>query len=200
MKTTFVLAFLTIIIGIIIYFLYYKNKKSVKKNVFIALLTGVIAMTILVFPLEQNYENIFTRMLASFFYAIKCGGMGQDLGILSEINMNDANGYMYFILMNILFILMPIITVGFILTFLENIFTKINLLLSKNKDLHVFSEVNEKSLLVAKKLQNAKIVFTNASDKSKIDLKALNMKEKITDIRIGDNKKEITFYMMSENG
>ena len=202
MKTTFILAFLTIIIGFTIYFIFYRKKKNIKKNIFIALFTGVIAITFLVYPLQQDYENVFTRILASFVYALRCAGMGQNLQLLSRIDMNVTNGYVYFIFMNSLFLIMPIITAGFILSFLENVFAKICFALFKNKELHVFSDVNDKSLLIAKKLQNlknVKIIFTNVADKSKINIKSMNIKDKITDINFQKNRNKITFYMISEN-
>lgn len=202
MKITFALACITIIVGLIIYFIFFRKKKNIKYNIFIALLTGVIAMTFLVYPLEQEYENVFTRILASLFYAIQCTGTGQDLELLSKIDMNVTNGYIYFIFINALFLIMPLITVSFILTFLENIFVKICFVLLKNKELHIFSDVNDKSLLLAKKLQNTKnvkIIFTDVVDKSKINMKSINMKEKITDIKFGKKTNKIIFYMISEN-
>jgi len=201
MKTNFVLAIITIIVGIFIHITILKKKKNFKNNIFIALLIGVISMTILIYPLEQEYTNAYTRLLASFFYAIKCAGMGQDLDILSTIDMNGIAGYFYFIFINILFIIMPILTVGFILSFLEDVFVKIRLSLVKNKEIHIFSEVNEKSILLAKRLQNKKniqVVFTNVADKSKINIKSINMKEKITNIKL-KNKLKIEFYVISSN-
>ena len=139
--------------------------RSIKKNIFLVLLTGIIsAMTFLVYPLQQEYENIFTRIMASFIYAFKCAGMGQNLQILSRIDMKSINGQIYFTLMNLLFVLMPIITASFVLTFVENIISKITFLLLRNKELHIFSEVNSKSLLLAKRLQDdkkARVVFTD---------------------------------------
>ena len=155
MKITFTLAFITIIVGIIIYL--YFRKKQIKNNMFLLLLTGVIAITILVYPLNNDYKIIYTRILASFFYALKCAGMGQNLGILSGINMNTTNGYIYFIFINLLFIIMPVITVGFILSFIENTYAKICLFFNKNNELHIFSEVNNKSILIAKKYKILKI-------------------------------------------
>ena len=200
MKINFILAIITIILGIIIHITILKKNKNFKHNIFLALLTGVIAITILIYPLQQQYTNTYTRILASFFYAIKCAGMGQNLEILSKIDMNGITGYFYFILLNILFIIMPIIAVGFILSFLEDVFVKTRLSLIKNKELHIFSEINEKSILLAKKLQNknTQIVFTNINDKNKLNIKTINIKDKITNLKL-KNKRKIEFYMISNN-
>lgn len=201
MKITFILASITSIIGLIIYFIL-RKKRNIKNSMFIALLTGVIAITFLVYPLEEEYENIFTRIMASFIYAMRCAGMGQDLQLLSKIDMNVKNGYIYFIFMNILFVIMPIITAGVILSFLENILEKISFRLLRNKDLHIFSEVNEKSLLIAQKLEDiksARIVFTNVTDKNKVTVKSIKIKEKMVNIKFEKNRRKLVFYAISED-
>ena len=202
MDFTFICACVCIALGFLLYFLYVKKMKSIKKNIFLALVTCVIAMTFLIYPLQNEYENVFTRVMASFIYALRCAGMGQNLQVVSKINLSDLNGELYFVLMNILFVTMPIITGSFILTFVENIITQISFLLLKNKELHIFSEVNSKSLLLARRLQKekkSKIVFTDVVDKSKINVKSINMPKKITDINFERNNKKLNFYMISEN-
>jgi len=201
MKITFVLASITVFIGIILYFVFFRKKKNIKNNTFIALFIGMIAMTFLVYPLEQEYENIFTRILASYVYALRCAGMGQNLQLLSRIDMTTRNGQLYFIFMNTLFVIMPIMTVGFILTFLESVFTKISFLFAKNKELHIFSEINEKSLLIAKKLQNAhhvRILFTSVTEKGNVNIRSICMREDITNIKFEKNKNKLIFYMISK--
>lgn len=205
MNSAFICACVTIILGILVYFLYVKNIRSLKKNMLLALTTGVFSIAFLIYPLQIEYKNTFTRVMASFIYALKCAGLGQNLQVLSRINLNEIDGLLSFILVNILFIAMPIITGSFIMTFIENIITKIGFTLLKNKELHIFSEVNSKSLLIAKKLQEnkkARVVFTDVADvtdKSKINVKSVNMSGKITDIKFEKNKKMLNFYMISEN-
>lgn len=202
MNNAFICACVIITLGILVYFLYVKKIRSLKKNMLLALTTGVFAIAFLIYPLQEEYKNTFTRIMASFIYALKCAGLGQNLQILSRINLNEIDGLLSFILINILFIAMPIITGSFILTFIENIITKIAFTLLKNKELHIFSEVNSKSLLLAKRLQankQARVVFTDVTDKSKINVKSVNMSGKITDIKFEKNKKKLNFYMISEN-
>ena len=202
MDSTFICACVIIALGFFVYLLYFKNKKTLKTNILLALVTGVFSIAFLVYPIQTEYENVFTRVMASFIYALKCAGLGQNLQILSRINLSGTNGMLYFILLNSLFILMPIITGSFILTFVENIITKIVFTLLRNKELHIFSEVNTKTLLLAQRLQkekNAKIVFTDVTDKNKININSINMTGKITDIKFEKNRKKLNFYMMSEN-
>ena len=202
MDSTFICACVVIALGFFVYLLYFKNKKTLKKNILLALVTGVFAIAFLIYPIQTEYENVFTRVMASFIYALKCAGLGQNLQILSRIDLSETNGMLYFILLNSLFIMMPVITGSFILTFVENIITKIAFTLLRNKELHIFSEVNTKTLLLAKRLQkekNAKIIFTDVDDKNKININSINMTGKITDIKFGKNRKKLNFYMMAEN-
>ena len=202
MDSTFICACVVIALGFFVYLLYFKNKKTLKKNILLALVTGVFAIAFLIYPIQTEYENVFTRVMASFIYALKCAGLGQNLQILSRIDLSETNGMLYFILLNSLFIMMPVITGSFILTFVENIITKISFTLLRNKELHIFSEVNTKTLLLAKRLQkekNAKIIFTDVDDKNKININSINMTGKITDIKFGKNRKKLNFYMMAEN-
>ena len=197
MKTYFILGIIVIIIGIICYCIINKKNKSIKNNISIILFTGIITVTILIFPL-MDYKNIFTKLMASFFYAIRCAGMGEDLKILSQIDMTTRVGELYFILLNILFVTMPVVAVGFILSYIEDIYVKIRLCLIKNKELNIFSDINEKSLLIAKEIQNKKnkqVIFTN--NKVKLDIKAICIKDKITNIKIRKNK--VVFYLISDN-
>lgn len=197
MKTYFILGIIVIIIGIICYYIINKKNKSIKNNISIILFTGIITVTILIFPL-MDYKNIFTKLMASFFYAIRCAGMGEDLKILSQIDMTTRVGELYFILLNILFVIMPVVAVGFILSYIEDIYVKIRLCLIKNKELNIFSDINEKSLLIAKEIQNKKnkqVIFTN--NKVKLDIKAICIKDKITNIKIRKNK--VVFYLISDN-
>ena len=202
MIIAFNLSIIVILLGIITYILFIRKKKNIKYNIFLALLISILALTFLIFPLEDNYNNVFTRILASFFYAIKCAGMGEDLDILSKIDISNSFGLMYFTLINFLFIIMPLMTVGFITTFIENIIIRLNMLLSKKNQLHIFSEVNEKTLLIAKQLQNkknTKIIFTNVLDKSKIKIKSILTKDKITNLNLEKNTNNITFYILNED-
>lgn len=202
MDITFICACISIAIGFLIYVLYLKKMRSFKKNIFLILQTGIVAITFLIYPLQQEYENVFTRIMASFIYACKCAGMGENLQLLSRIDISSINGQFYYVLLYLLIVAMPIITASFILSFVGNIISKISFLLLKNKELHIFSEVNSKSLLLAKRLQddkNAKIVFTGVVDKSKINVKSLNLSAKITDIKFEKNNKKLNFYMISEN-
>ena len=199
MKISFTLCFIIIGLAIICYLLFFKKKKSLKVNILFAFSTCVIMIAILVFPLLE-YNNLYVKAFASFIYALRCSGMGQDLKVLSKIDLTTSIGYCYFVLMNILFLLAPLLTASFIITYLEKIVTNIKFQLAKNKNLYVFSEVNYKSLTLARSLQNNQdslVIFTNVKDKKDINIKSIRINKEITNITFNP-KSKITFYMISE--
>ena len=147
MNSSFLLSLIVIGLGIIVFFFFLRKKNNVKLNLFTAIATGIISVAILVFPLLE-YENVYIKALASFIYATKCIGLGQNLDVLSSITLETINDYLYFILLNILFIILPLLTVGFILSFIEKVLSSIRISLCSNKRICVFSEKNDKSLLI----------------------------------------------------
>ena len=201
-RISFILALVTLLIALFwyIYNLFRKNK--LKHTVGVLLAFCVVAMCFLVYPLMNGYHNVFLRILASFVYATRCIRMGQSLDLLSSLNLSNIYGLLSFLLMGFLFVLMPILTASFIISFLDNFFARIYLSLLKHKEIHVFSEVNEKSLLLYKKLEldkNNKIVFTNVLDRKNIINKAFCIKDSINNIPFYRNDLKITFYLISED-
>ncbi len=198
MKVSFIISLIIILLITIIYFLFLRKKKSIKTNIFVAIITCIIAISILIFPL-LDYDNLYTRSFASFVYATKCIGMGQNLDILSRINLETTFGYLYFILINFLFLILPSLTVGFILSYLEKIIAYIKLKIFHNKKICIFSEINDKSLKIAKNLKNnCTIIFTGDFSKTDISVKSIILNKKITDIKINP-KSNVNFYMISQN-
>ncbi len=68
----------------------------------------------------------------------------------------------------VVFVLAPILTFGFILSFFKNVSAHISLLLKRSRDIYVFSELNERSLLLARDLKRndarRAIVFCDVFD------------------------------------
>ena len=198
MKISFIFSLIIIIITIL--YLSLRKKNSLKTNIAVGFITCIISISILIFPLLE-YTNVFIRGLASFIYAIKSIGMGQDLSALAAINLNSMMGYFYLILLIILFLLTPALTVSFIVAYLERIISKFRFILSKNKKLYVFSELNDKSILLSKNLENknkSTIVFCNIQDKKDVSIKSIKLNDKVENIKF-NSKSDITFYMVNTN-
>lgn len=89
--------------------------------------------------------------------------------ILEAIQMALPGISIYFVMMSVLMIICPVLTLSFILSFVKNISAYLRLFLSYGKDWYVFSELNEKSISLAKDIhknhKNAALVFTDVFGK-----------------------------------
>ncbi len=198
MKISFIFSLIVIVISIM--YLLFRKKNNLKTNIVVGFITCIISISILVFPLLE-YTNDFIRGLASFIYAIKSIVMEQDLSVLARINLSSMMEYFYLILLVILFLLTPALTVSFIVSYLERIISNLKFIMSKNKKLYVFSELNDKSIILSKNLENKKkiaIIFCNVQDKKDIGIKSIKLSDRVENI-IFNSKSDITFYMVDAN-
>lgn len=108
----------------------------------------------------------------------------------------------------------PIFTFGFVLSFFKNAAAYVRCFLNRRRDLYVFSELNERSLLLAEDLQRnhpkARIVFTDVFEdgegmyelsESAKEMRAIRFKRDIAGIGFAchSKKRTITFFVMGEN-
>lgn len=196
---TFAFIFTLIIIATT-FTIMFRKKRDLKTRILMAIFGTSISIFVLIFPLLDD-KNIAVRTLNAIYFALKSIWMNQDTGILETLNLSNLNEISYFIVINALFILMPILTTGAILAFLSDIFIKFKFKIIQRKDLHIFSELNEKSEMVAKKLKenkNVAIIYAS-SKKSESASKAIILEDKITDIKIKSGKHKITFYAISDD-
>ena len=202
MVWSFILTILLVLI-----FTWYMQKKCQKNATVKFLMTmgvGIIAILILVFPLLEN-NNALIRFTNSFYYAIKSITLNEDIGVLSKINIGEVFGFVYFLFINLFLIALPVLTVSALLSILSNFFTDMKFRRLKNKDLYVFSEMNEKSLLIAedvKKRNNSAIIFAKVEDEDKKTSGSpdiVKLSQKVTEMKLSKMKNEIKIYMISEN-
>ena len=195
MKLAFILCVLVIGVAITSGLFYFRKKENTKLSIFLAVVTCLVSITILAVPLME-YDNPYTRIFAAFIYATKCIGFGQNLGVLSQIPLNSMLGYLYFILINILFLALPSLSLSFVITYLEKLVTYIRIKMAQNKKILIFSEINEKSLSIAKNMKgNCAIIFANVINKTDIDIKSIKTNKNVLDIKISP-KSDVTFYIV----
>ena len=88
----------------------------------------------------------------------------------------------YAVLGTVLFILAPVMTVGVILSFFRNFVSYLKCVTKRRNDAYIFSELNEKSLALAKDLQknhkNAVLIFTDVFGENNEDGYELSEKAK----------------------
>lgn len=197
MTTSFILMTIVVVatfIGI------FKKQRDLKTRILIAIFGTTLGILFLVFPLLKD-ENIAVRIINAIYFALKSIWMNQDTSILEILELSNFYEAVYFIVINVLFILMPILTTGAILAFLSDIFIKFKFKIVQKKDLYIFSELNEKSKMIAiglKEKNNGAIIFS-CSKNSKANVKSVIVEEKITDINIKNTKNFLTFYAISSD-
>ncbi|MBE7081945.1 MAG: hypothetical protein E7372_05240 [Clostridiales bacterium] len=126
----------------------------------------ILFLPIFSFRTKNDSLSIFQTIVLSCMNALKLFVSGCEYGDISEIiALAPQNiAFVYQIWFLLLFIFTPVYTIGFILSFFKNIRARIQYLASWNKDVYIFSSLNEKSFNLAKdiKLNNKKavVVFT----------------------------------------
>lgn len=139
------------------------------------LLSGVgvfLSLFLLFIPIAQfdNAFNSVNSFIMSVMRVIKVFALEQDF-ITSDIDFGLLPEWfeiIYVLLFNILYLIAPLLTFGFILSFLGNITAYLRLIVSRRDKVYVFSCVNTRTLTLAedisKKFRNATIVFCNSEE------------------------------------
>ena len=199
-----IIAIITITITIIKAKKYtYDAKKSISM-----LLTGMaITLTVLVFPLAEG-NNPIAKLVYSIIYSAQTIIISEDVSLITSVELQNIIDIVYVGIIYILFLAMPLLTVSFLLSILNDFSTKIKLMFIQKRKIIIFSNLNEKSLTIAEnqKDKNTAIIFANYT-KEEVDynkrlntIKALKIKEEIENIEFKHIKnKEITIYIMLEN-
>lgn len=153
--------------------------KNHKFSLFYALAVGMfLSALVMFFPIhyavdEKTVAGVFRAALLSFFNSIQIFAGGCEFTIVREgvVFCNDWLDMPYQIWAAVLFLLAPVFTFGFVLLMVKNLSATAKYLTSYFKDVYVFSELNEKSLVLAKdikkKNKKAVVVFTDVFGENK---------------------------------
>lgn len=192
-------------------------------NSFNVLFGGIfVSSTIIFFPI---YGGIFAEhavgavkvFLLSLHNTLRLFIVDADFEIILEHTDTIQGGLSmaYSTLAAVLFVLAPALTFGVVLSFFKNIFSYVDYWLRYFTDIYIFSELNVKSLALAKSLKenNKKrvIVFTDVYENNEESISELieeahklgviMFRRDIIDINFGihSNKKHITFFAIGES-
>ena len=160
MNNAFLIASITIIILTII--IAKKYLKDTKKLIPIILLGLTIALTVLVYPV-CNKSNFIGKTVFSIVYSAQTIILNENLELIDSIAINQITDGIYVGIMYIISLLMPLLTVSFLLTLIGDIIAKIKIKFINKEQILIFSSVNEKSIAIAQKLSNKNncIIFAN---------------------------------------
>lgn len=193
------------IIVALITIIFARNKKYIRSKLLIFLMGFTTTLIVLIFPLYNEY-NLISQTVFSILYSLQVIFLGQDFELINSIELNSIVNTIYVVSIYILFLLEPLITATAILALLGNNLSKIKLVLSRFKEIMVFSEINDKTLTIAKKQYNKKksqIVFIDSKEekeklkKELLQLKAITLSQQITDLNF--KNRSVTFYLFSKD-
>jgi len=225
-KVFLILAVICLVISFVMAFI--KTKVKYKKGVWSTpsriLFIGVILSAVLLFlpvylnNFKSNNCGIFEAILISVYDMIRLFIVdGEFEFVISSItNVSPMIFKGYTILFSILFVLAPILTFGFVLSFFKNISAYKRYITSYNSDVFIFSELNEKSLTLAKSLEEKKgkdrlFIFTDVFEKEEEqsyelvekakELGAICFKKDIVtiDFSFHSKKSELNFFAIGED-
>lgn len=212
-----------LISGAILSFCFLKYEKiKVRFNPFYILTVSVFtSAVILFFPIyyrifNEDKSNIIKTILLSVHNAIRLFIVDGEFNIITDNISQDIGIYeIYSLLAALLFVAAPMLTFGVVLSFFKNAFSYYKLIFHYNSDTYVFSELNEKSLALAKSLyfndKKRLIVFTDVFEKNEEEnfelissaknIGAICLKKDIVKIsfKIHNNKKPLSFFAIGKD-
>ena len=159
-----------------------------KISLFHALFAGVLAASVVMFfpihfsSVELTFFGGLRALLLSLFNSIQIFAAGCEFGVVGECEAliaESIRGY-YQSWASALFFAAPIFTFGFILSLFNNLSAKLRYLFMYGRPVYVFSELNEKALVLAN------------------DVKAKDGKSVIIFTDVFEDNDETSFEMMEE--
>lgn len=207
-----------------------KNNKRIRIDwrcfAFAAFLSAALAFVPIYY---SNYfdgekaNGVLKTIFISLHNAIRLFIVDADYTFIIDTVTQTTNGLsqtlqpFYAVYMAFLFLISPLFTFGFILSFFKNLSAYWHLCLSRYKDVYVFSELSQKSLILAKSLKKenhrSAIVFCDVfenNEESSFELieevkklRAICFKKDIINVNFAffhSNKKLIKFFAVSEDG
>ena len=198
-----IISFYLSILIIITSWLLIKNYKINTKYKFLTIMgTCLLCLAILVYPLF-DINDITLKITNSIYFALKSITLNEEINILSNISLKNLFGWLYFLWVNFFLIALPFFTVSTLLTFISDLFFGLKFKKIKDKELYIFSEMNEKSLTIAScyaNIHNTAIIFANVNNPVENKLvKSIKLADRINDINYNDYHNKITLFMISEN-
>ena len=153
----------------------------------------------------------------SLLNAITVFAADGNYSVITE-NLSEDTGWLYncyTCYAAILFLLTPILTVSFVLSFFKNVTSYVKYYFDKNAEVYIFSEANKRSVTLAEDLyssnNNRTIVFTDYLGKHEEEaydlsarieaIKAICFKKDVNaiDFNACRSQKELHFFVMGEN-
>lgn len=141
----------------------YVKRREQTKALTICFMGVLVATGFLVFPLFKEKDQI-TNLINTVFYAVKITGMSGDFTILKQAPLDLYPFFKY--TLYLYSVLAPVLAASVIVTFIGRKMDEFRSKRKTKKTVHIFSEVNERAILLAETLKqkNNKIIMCNIKD------------------------------------
>ncbi len=197
------------------------GKRKIK--LFYVLFAGVfLASVVMFFPVhsaaaEVNALSNWRALLLCVFHSMQVFTIGCEFGVIKDslTYCPDWLNVFYQVWAATLYVLAPVFTFGFVLSLFKNLTAYLKYARSYFKDVYVFSQLNEKSLTLAKnigtKSKNVAIVFADVFDDNqedtyellenakKIDAICFKKDISVVDFKKHSAKKSLSFFTIGSN-
>ena len=217
------------VLGLMIAFTFFLfvSKKRIKYPIAFYILLTFLGGTLIFFPIYwDTFSDETLRIIKSIFVsahtAVVLFTLNAGFDYILDVGDNLAAigatfKSFYNFVAAIFYILAPIMTAGFVLSFLKSFKSLIRFKLSAKKEVFIFSELNKRTANLAISIKEAKcravIVFCDVSEKTKednndlienlLDVNAIMFKKDITALNLKhhskDPKKGVHFFIISED-
>ncbi len=199
---TFICAVIFLVLGAVGCYIISKLKKTPFISGQYVFAAGVALASISVFfPIYQNAfpdDNLswFNYILLSLHNTIRLFVVDSDYSFISE-NLAGLEGRLaeaYPLLITLLYVIAPVMTFGVVLSFFKNLSAYKKMLMKFRRKAYVFSELNDKSLALARNLKKANprslVIFTDVYERD--DEYSFELRERASELRAICFKKDIT--------
>lgn len=196
-------------------FFAYKNRHSTSKWMACVTLGILFATFFMVLPTEWVKEGKTVEdpelysALSALLYSFKATTGRQDLAQLESIALNGALKTAYIYVNYLFFAVAPVLASGLVISFIGDTSERIRYFFSRQRRCCVFSEINERSLALAKRIRTLSgkttLVFCNTKD---TDKKLLTKAKKMGGItlyracetlKLHSRRTRYEIYLISEN-
>lgn len=202
-----------VILGSGVYFAY---KKRYNTQEWISAITFAALLAVFIMILPTPWKNSdgspigwLYNLISALQYSLKSLSGRQGLEQLNYLKDSGVFGYIYVFVNYIIYLIIPILGTGLIISFVGDTLAKIRYFLPVFGNIVVFSELNESSYLIAKGLRDSdkryKIVFcgtkkTNVKLLEKArSIRAVNLYKRCEEMRLKSGHDRYEFYLVSEN-
>lgn len=200
---------IALIIFLITLIVVYFNRKQFNKSVQIMLIGIIGIITILIFPMYDLNYDWSSSLLFAVLYALRSLSGCQSVDVSHKVLVEGELYYLYYTLLYIAFVIAPIFTTSFLVSIFGDLSDKIRYRFLWGKSIHIFSDLNESSVLLCESMDysNARFVFCNTKLSSKDKdselvkkarrLGAVILEKSELDLKV--RKYDIKFYQISNN-